>query len=199
MRKILLFVLFSFFSTAVFAQDALKEYRARNYQVSADICKSEIEGEKATVDTYCVLIWSLNKLKSYREALSYGNRALKLYKDMRIVEGMGVSYYYLGDYAKAMNNFKAYKAKQPDGPFVDDVCYFMGEIYIRNGEFNNADISLTEAVSRYPKSAKWWTRLGFAREQAGSIELAVIAYEEALKLNKNYADAKKGLARVKGE
>jgi len=199
MRKILFLILLTFFATPLFAQDALEEYRAHNYQASVDICNAEIDNDVATVDTYCVLLWSLNKLKKYEEALFYGAKALKFSRDMRIVESMGVSYYCLGDYTKAMSNFRAYKAKLPDGPFVDDVCYYMGEIYIRNGEFNNADISLSEAVYRYPKLASWWTRLGFAREKAGYRESAAIAYAEALRLNKNYVEAEKGLARVRGE
>ena len=84
----------------------------------------------------------------------------------------------------------------PEGAFIDDVCFFMGEIYINRGEFNNADIALTAAVHHYPKSAMWWSRLGYAREQAGYYEGALAAYDQALKINKNYADAKAGRDRV---
>ena len=127
---------------------------------------------------------------------NYGNQGSKKYRDMRIIESMGVAYYYLGDYDRALANLKTYAAELPDGSFIDDVYFFMGEIYIRKGEFNNADIALTTAVHHYPKSAMWWTRLGYAREEAGYFDGALKAYDQALKINKNYADAKAGHDRV---
>ena len=192
---ILLFFL-AFSLSAQTRPDAAKEYRAKNYGAAVDICVAEIKAGSATVNTYNILLWSLNRQKRYREAITYGTQGLKKFKDMQIVESMGVAYYYLGNYDKALANFKTYVAAQPEGTFIDDVYFYMGEIYIRAGEFNNADIALTTAVHHYPKSAMWWTRLGYAREQAGFYESALKAYDQALSINKNYADAKTGRERV---
>ena len=176
--------------------DAAKEYKARNYGSAVDICLAEIKAGNYTVDTYTILLWSLNRQKRYRETITYGTQGSKKYRDMRIIESMGVAYYYLGNYDLALTNFKTYAAELPEGAFIDDVYFFMGEIYIRQNEFNNADIALTTAVHHYPKSAMWWTRLGYAREQAGSFESALAAYDQALKINRNHADAKAGHDRV---
>ena len=192
---VLLFLL----AFTLFAQtkpDAAKEYRAKNYGTAADICIAEIKEGKATIDTYNILLWSLNRQKRYKDTITYGQQASKKYRDMRIIESMGVAYYYLGSYDRALANLKTYAAELPEGTFIDDVYYFLGEIYIRKGEFNNADIALSTAVHHYPKSAMWWARLGYAREQAGSFESALAAYDQALKINKNNAEAKSGRDRV---
>ena len=191
--------LFLFLAFTLMAQtkpDALKEYRAKQYGTAVDICLAEIKAGTYTVDTYNILLWSLNRQKRYRETITYGNQASKKYRDMRIIESMGVAYYYVGNYDRALSNFKTYAAELPEGSFIDDVYYFLGEIYIKQNEFNNADIALTTAVHHYPKSAMWWARLGYAREQAGSFEAALAAYDQALSINRNQAEAKSGRDRV---
>ena len=194
--SVILLLLLAFTLAAQTKPDAAKEYKAKNYGSAVDICLAEIKAGKYTVDTYTILLWSLNRQKRYRETITYGNQASMKYRDMRIIETMGAAYYYQGDYDRALANFKTYAAELPEGAFIDDVCFFMGEIYINRGEFNNADIALTAAVHHYPKSAMWWSRLGYAREQAGYYEGALAAYDQALKINKNYADAKAGRDRV---
>lgn len=194
--SVILLLLLAFSLFAQTKPDAAKEYKAKNYKSAVDICLAEIKAGKSTADTYAILLWSLNRQKRYKETITYGNQGLKKYNDMRIIETMGVAYYYNGDDDRALANLKTYAAELPEGSFIDDVYFFMGEIYIRKGEFNNADIALTTAVYHYPKSAMWWSQLGYAREQTGSFESALAAYDQALKINKNYADAKAGHDRV---
>ncbi len=200
MKRFLSAVLLLSFAFSLHAQnakpDAAKEYRAKNYKSAVDICLDEINADNYTVDTYTILLWSLNRQKRYRETITYGQQASKKYRDMRIIETMGVAYYYTGNYTRALSNFKTYAAALPEGAFIDDVYYFMGEIFIRQNEFNNADIALSTAVHHYPKSAMWWTRLGYAREQAGSFQAALDAYDRALAINRKYADAESGRQRV---
>ena len=199
MKRLVPFILLLFISFSLFAQtkpDAAKEFKAKNFGSAVDICRAEIKAGKATADTYTILLWSLNRQKRYKESITYGSQGLKKYHDMRIVQSMGVAYYYTGDYDQALASFKTYVAELPEGSFIDDVYFFMGEIYIRQNEFNNADIALTAAVHHYPKSAMWWSRLGYAREQAEYYDGALAAYDQALKINKNYADAKAGRDRV---
>lgn len=194
--SVLLLLFLAFSLSAQTKPDAAKEYKAKNYGSAVDICLAEIKAGKSTADTYAILLWSLNRQKRYREAITYGNQGLKKYNDMRLVESLGVAHYYNGNYDRALANFKTYASELPEGSFIDDVYFFMGEIYIRQNEFNNADIALTAAVHHYPKSAMWWARLGYAREQAGSYEGALAAYDQALKINKNHADAKAGRDRM---
>ena len=58
----------------------------------------------------------------------------------------------------------------PTGDRIGQVYYFMGETYIRLGQYNNADIALSTALYHIPSAARWWSRLGYAREGAGKVE-----------------------------
>jgi predicted Zn-dependent protease len=76
------------------------------------------------------------------------------------------------------------------------VYYFMGEIFIQQGKFNNADIALSTALYHSPNVADWWTRLGYARERGGDFQWSLEAYNKALALNPNLVDAVRGRSRV---
>jgi tetratricopeptide (TPR) repeat protein len=75
----------------------------------------------------------------------------------------------------------------------------MGEIFIRLGEYHHADIAFTTAVYHFPNSARWWSRLGYAREMAEDWKYSAEAYDKALQLNSSYTEAVRGLGRVKAK
>ena len=85
----------------------------------------------------------------------------------------------------------------PEGARIEAVYYYLGEVFIRMGWFRHADIALTTAVHRVPGNAAWWTRLAYARENAGDLHEAATAYEAALSLNSQLNDARRGLERVR--
>jgi predicted Zn-dependent protease len=63
--------------------------------------------------------------------------------------------------------------------------------------FRHADIALSTAVHWVPGNAAWWTRLAYARENAGDLADAIAAYERALSLNSQLSDARRGLDRTR--
>jgi len=149
------------------------------------------------MDSYSVLGWSLLKLGRYQEAVDYAKRAIEISRyDSRIVEILGEGYYFLGDNAQAIKYFQEYTVLAPTGDRIDDVYYYMGEIYIRMGDYNHADISFSTAVYHSPNIAQWWARLGYAREMAKRYKLALQAYDRALQLNPSFVDAVRGRQRV---
>jgi tetratricopeptide (TPR) repeat protein len=178
--------------------DALAEYRNRNYESAAAICKTELEINPGNLESHVVLCWSLISLGRYEEALNYARqgRILNRY-DPRIIEILGEIAYYQGRNKDGLEYFQEYVNLAPEGARIDMVYYFIGEIYIRLGRFHHADIALSTAVHYVPGSAAWWTRLAYARENAGELPEAVRAYERALSLNAQYADARRGLERTR--
>ena len=97
-----------------------------------------------------------------------------------------------------MEQFQKYVASaQDNGSRVGSAYYFMGEIYIRQGRYQHADISLSSAVKKEPLIDNWWIRLGYAREMAGNYLESLEAYDEALRLNPSSVDASRGRERVK--
>ena len=177
--------------------DALAMYREGRYVQAVQLTLAEIRQMPKNMDSYSVLGWSLLKLGRYQEAVSYAKRALEISRyDTRIVEILGAAYYFLGDNSSALNYLQEYTVLAPTGERIDEVYYYMGEIYIRMGDYNHADIAFSAAVYYSPNIAQWWARLGYARELAKHYKLSLDAYEHALQLNPSLADALRGKDRV---
>jgi predicted Zn-dependent protease len=178
--------------------DALAEYRNGNYGEAVRICRNEIAADPRNLESHVVICWSLLRLGRYGEALGFAmaGRDLSRY-DARIIEILGEIRYYQGQNAEALQYFQEYISLAPEGQRIETVYYFIGEIYIRLGRFRHADIALSTAVHWVPGNAAWWTRLAYARENAGDLFEAVAAYERALSLNSRLADARRGLDRTR--
>jgi tetratricopeptide (TPR) repeat protein len=186
---------------ALFSQtrpDALIEYRNGNYEKAVSICKDEITANPNNLDSHVVICWSLLRLNRFQEAQDYARLGRNLSRyDTRIIEILGEISYYEGRNSEALQYFQDYVNLAPEGQRIDMVYYFLGEIYIRLGRFRHADIALSTAVHWVPGNAAWWTRLAYARENAGDFSEAVKAYERALSLNSQLSDARRGLDRTR--
>lgn len=178
--------------------DALAEYRQGNYERAVQICQDEIAGNAGNLESYVVVCWSLLRLGNYGEALRFARIARNLNRyDARIAEILGEVYFYQGNNNEALQYFQEYVNLAPGGQRIETVYFYIGEIYIRMGKYRHADIALSTAVHWVPGNAAWWTRLAFARENAGDLTEAVAAYEKALALNAQLPDARRGLDRAR--
>ncbi|MDR1637442.1 MAG: tetratricopeptide repeat protein [Treponema sp.] len=201
MKSRLLSVFFFLSLSLLFPQtrpDALMEYRNGNYERAVNICKNEITANPNNLDSHVVICWSLLRLNRFQEALAYARSGRNLSRyDTRIIEILGEISYYEGRNNEALQYFQEYVNLAPEGQRIDMVYYFLGEIYIRLGRFRHADIALSTAVHWVPGNAAWWTRLAYARENAGDFSEAIAAYERALSLNSQLSDARRGLDRTR--
>jgi tetratricopeptide (TPR) repeat protein len=179
-------------------KDALLLYQNGDYASAITTCETEIATNPTSVESYVVLCWSLVKNKQYAESEQRASDGLKVSPyDLRLIEVLGESKYYLGKNNGALEQFQKYVANAPEsGARVGAAYYYMGEIYIRQARYQHADISLSAAVKKEPLLDRWWTRLGYAREMAGNYYESVAAYDEALRLNSSSADALTGKNRV---
>ncbi|MBR5867215.1 MAG: tetratricopeptide repeat protein, partial [Spirochaetaceae bacterium] len=183
MKKIILTIVFSLFMVSIFAQqfvpqqkvDALKLYTEGKYKEAISVCEQELKDNPNNLDSYTVLCWSLVRNKQYVEAEQRASDALKVNAyDHRIIEILAEAKFYLGKNKEALPLFEQYISYVPtSGSRIGAAYYYMGEIYIRQGRYQHADISLTMAVRMEPLLDYWWTRLGYAREMAGSYRGAV--------------------------
>ncbi|GHT69348.1 hypothetical protein FACS1894110_18630 [Spirochaetia bacterium] len=178
--------------------DALDEYRRGNFERAAAICRTEITENPGNLDSYVVICWSLLSLNRYEEALTFARQGRNISRyDPRIIEILGEISYYQGRNNEALQYFQEYINLAPEGQQIKTVYYLLGEIYIRLGRFRHADIALSTAVHWASGNALWWARLAYARENAGDLSEAVIAYERALALDSRLADARRGLDRTR--
>ncbi|HUX13544.1 MAG TPA: tetratricopeptide repeat protein [Spirochaetia bacterium] len=180
-------------------QDALQMYRDKRYAAAVEETLAEIQATPRNIDSYVVLGWSLLALGRYQEALDWGTKALTVSPyDDRVIEILGEASYRLNQNQAALKYFEQYVSLAPSGNnrLIDDVYYFMAETYIRLGELNHADIALSAAIHFQPNESLYWTRLGYVREQLKEYSPALDAYQRALNLNPNLADAVAGRNRV---
>lgn len=202
------FLLVFFFIPVLFAhsqwfwnlqkKDALQEYRNRSYETAIKICKADIAANPNNLESHVVLCWSLVHLGRYEESRTYALAGRKISRyDPRIIEILGEVYFFQGRNNEALQYFQEYISLASQGDRLNTVYYYIGEIYIRQGRFRRADIALSTAVYFMPRNAYWWTRLAYARENAGEYQNAMIAYEQALALNDSLRDAIRGLGRVR--
>lgn len=201
MKNTVIFLMLLFCSAAsLFAQqkDALVLYQQGDYEEAIEVCKAELEVMPKRMDAYVVMGWSQLKLGRYDEALETAQKGYSIAPaDYRIIEILGEAHFYNGNNLKALHFFEQYVAIAPAGDRIDTVYYYMGEIFIRLGEFNHADIALTTALYYSPNITKWWARLGYAREMASDFAWAIDAYKKALQLNAGFTEAERGIERVK--
>lgn len=191
-------LVFPVFVSAQEQEDALAAYRNRQFEEAVRICLVELDSMPRNMNSYSVLGWSLIALGRYDEALEYGLAAYQISpRDPRIIEIVGESHYYLGNATEALRYFEQYAVLAPTGDRIEDVYYFMGEIFIRLEEYHHADIALTTAVYHAPNSSVFWSRLGYAREMAGDTRFSLEAYDRALSLNPGLTEASRGRARMR--
>ncbi len=204
-KKIILALLFFAFScVGAFSQkaDALALYRAGRFADSIAICEMELQQNPNNIDSYCVICWSLVRLKRYAEAEARAIEARKISPtDIRLIEILAEAKYYLNKNAGALEFFQLYLANAPQNSGDIGFAYFcMGEIYIKQARYQHADISLSMAVHVKPvEYAYWWVRCGFAREKAGAYDKALEAYNKALELDRTLAEATRGKERVSSQ
>lgn len=193
--------------------DALQNYRAgrdleaRNrmqeampyYSEAIRLCMDAIAQNRATMDTYTVLTWTLRRQQQYTEVINWGQRALRINNDYRIIETMGEAYFYLYDYERSLQFMQRYVNSLPHGERASVAYFFIGEIYRLQEKFHRADIAYTTAVRLDPGLALWWYRMGTVREALGDYTSAIEAYQQALRRDPNYREARQGLERSRKE
>ena len=199
--KVFIFSLLFIFPLNISAQatpDALAEYRAGNFERAVSICREEIAENPNNLESHVVICWSLIRLNRFEEALRFARAGRALHRfDVRITQILGEIHFYQGRNNEALQYLQEYASAAPEGARIDQVYYLMGEIYIRQGKFRHADIALSTAVHWVPGNAAWWVRLAYTRESAGDLSSAIEAYERALSLNSQLADAQRGIERIR--
>lgn len=180
--------------------DALEMYRNGDLEGAIATTLDEIEANPNNIDSYVVLGWALNSGGRYSEAVDYGLQALQVNPfESRVLQIVAEAHFDLGNTMEALEYLERYVQVAPTGSFVDWVYFAMGEIFIRLGEYNRADIALSTSVYHNSRVPRRWVRLGFAREQLGQWQYALEAYDRALQLDPALADAVRGRERVTAE
>lgn len=205
-KKISILIIFILISTiSLFAQkekNALTLWRQGKFENAVEVCLEELDTLPESsfaerMDSYTVLCWSLLGLNRYEDVLQYGSEAFeKSSRDWRFVAALGEAHFNLGNNKESLYYLEKYIELKSSGDKADYMYYLMGHLFLRMEEYNRADVALSMAVYLKPLDAKWWTRLGYAREQAKDYIRAKEAYTTALSINSSLVDAERGIKRV---
>jgi tetratricopeptide (TPR) repeat protein len=178
--------------------DAQVLYSNKQFDEAVKACQQILAETPKDLDAYSILGMSLLELKRYDEAAQSAEEALTIARyDRRIILIAGEAYFNLGKNDSALKYLEEFANIAVSDKRIKDVYYFMGETYLRLGEFSNADIAFSTALYYDNNVADWWARAGYAREMAKDYIFSLDAYNKALLLNPNFAEAQRGAERVK--
>ncbi|MBN2739133.1 MAG: tetratricopeptide repeat protein [Spirochaetales bacterium] len=184
--------------TAQDRPDALVLYNAGKYAESEAVCRQELIDTPRNMNSFTVLGWALLKQNKFEEALKVSQEGLAIARyDNRIIKNVAEALFRLGRNKEALGYFQQFAAfAPPTEGNLKIVYYFMGEIYLRFEEYNNADMSFSTALHFDSNRADWWSRLGYSREMKKDYKNALEAYEKSLTLDATLSDAQLGKRRV---
>lgn len=179
--------------------DANLLYREHRYADAVNLCRGNLEridpkNVSLLMDNYTVWQRSLIAMSKYDEAIRIGLQAQKASRhDYRIIQGLGEAYYLSGQGDQSLPYLQRYAALRNSDEYTGRAYYYMGEIYLRQGQYQHADIAFSTAIYHSPNSYRWWYRLGFTREMANNKTGARQAYEKAFALNPNFIEVRSRL------
>jgi tetratricopeptide (TPR) repeat protein len=171
-----------------------------NYNEAIRICQDEVSRNAAARETYAVITWALRRMNRHADVITWGERGLRLYPDeYRVLETVGESWFYLGDYNRSLLNMQRFVNAVPNGERSPVAYFFIGEIYRLTEKYRHADIAYTTALQLDPNNALWWYRLATVLEKVGDRNPAVAAYQRAVRITPDYREAIQGLARLQSQ
>lgn len=182
--------------TGMMGSDILRMSQEGRHSEVALIAPEILKKNPQDIDAYIGYAWSLNALKEYLRARDVAQAGYAKFKDPRLAQALGEALYYLGENEAALANLQEYLAKLPEGSKAAVTFYLCGELFVRMGKFNHADIAFSTALQYTPSNARWWARLGWVREKIARYLPALKAYEQAVTLNPNLQDALSGKTRM---
>jgi len=157
----------------------------------------QITRHVATRDSYVLLIRALRRLGRHNEVVNWGQQGMRVFPDeFRLLETMGQSFFFLGDFDQSLAHMERYADALPNGDRISLAYFFIGEIFRLTQKFYRAEMAYTIALHFEPGLALWWYRLGSVREQVGDMEPALEAHRRALAINPNHNGARNAIARL---
>ena len=97
---------------------------------------------------------------------------------------MGVSYYHVGDYEKAISSYN--KAIELDSEYAK-AYNNRGSAYLQKGDYDAAISDFDKAIKLNPKFTDAYNNRGYAYDDKGDYDQAIKDYDKAIELNPQYA------------
>lgn len=148
------------------------------------------------------LVWhdlgvALSKLKKYPDALDAFRKAIKFNEGFKPgYLGLGLAYYDMKDYGKAIDTLTKYTEMSADGS--DRLAYkTLGFAYMKTGEFPSAVTNLKKAAFTTDDAkelGELYYNIGNALSESGDLKGAALHYGKAMENNPEYSIVLRELA-----
>ncbi len=173
-------------------QDGKKSFLDGNYEDAAADFEQAIKANPNRADYYIDYGLTLTKLGRYEEALAEFDKAY-VNKDIiianrnnkRMYRGKGITYYYMLDYIKAIEEFgNALKIRElPD--LDQDILHYAGSALMIIGDYEEAVKTYTRLVDLDGKDDIAYDSRAFCYRILGEYEKSLADYDMAIKLKPN--------------
>lgn len=120
-------------------------------------------------------------VQSYNEYISLNPEHIKS------IYNRGRAYEELGEYEKAMKDFQHVLKREPN--HVRALLSVANDYYVRKKDYENAIFYADKALEHDKKNALAFILKGRAQQKLGQLTPALSSYNNAISVNKNYADA----------
>ncbi len=161
-----------------------KQYKSGNYNGAIESYKKALAIERDAPILYQEGL-AYKKLRKFKEAEADFTECIKLDPDfVPAYNGLGTTYYAMGEYLKAAENFKKFGEKTKKKKYKEKAKKFMGLAYTKlgvkeskNGNYKKAVEYLTKAIENYNYDAAYL--------ELADVYITLGKYEEALKAANN--------------
>lgn len=165
----------------------------KQYKQAIEVLTKVVSTDSGNFEALQNLAVAYFQSKDFQDAASYWEKAANLRKDARTYKFIGFSYYNLGNFNKAIDNYKKSiqielqkDIKEQDVESLDDTYYNLAVAYDDNALYDDAADNFAQAFKNNPKDSN------AAVGQAHAVDLAVNAHMEKASnflLNNQYSDA----------
>lgn len=165
----------------------------KKYSAAVTALTQVIQDDPHNYSAYQSLGFICYQQKDYKKSAEYWGQSLKIHEDASIHKYLGSSYYNLGDFNSAIENYKksiqlesAKDPKEQDVSSLDQTYYNLGVAYLDNASYDEAADAFGNAFKVNPKDSD------AAVNQAGAIQAAVdnhLKNAANYMLNSQYTDA----------
>ncbi|UPA16390.1 tetratricopeptide repeat protein [Borrelia coriaceae] len=178
-------------------EDSLLLYKQGKFQEAIINTKNEIKHNPKNLDARAILIWSLIATGEYKRAELESIKGLEIKKhDARIIQALGESYFFQGQYKNAIKHFQKYINLEPNGARIPKVYILIADSFYKLERYNEADFAYENALRFLPNSQNILLKLAKARLNAQNKTLAKETLTKLLTLNPNHLEAKNLLKKI---
>lgn len=124
----------------------------------------------------------------YEKAVQFYNEYISLYPEhIKSIYNRGRAYEELGQHDKAMQDFRHVLKREPN--HVRALLSLANDFYVRKKDYENTIFYADKVLEQDQKNALAFILKGRAQQKLGQLTPALSSYNNAISVNKNYAEA----------